>query len=97
MWPNDVVLNLLLYTQLWYNFLFQEILETLPYIAENEFDWPHMSATTGYRNVTWSVIEGPVDSVYLRLRELNRCNHRDYQNMCVNGADSFKILKYMKK
>ncbi len=75
----------------------QEVLETLPYVVENEFDWPHMSASTGYTNITWEIVDGPVDSVYLRLRERNRCNHRDYQNICVNGADSFKILNYVKK
>jgi acyloxyacyl hydrolase len=29
---------------------------------------------------------GPIDSIYLRMRERNRCNHRDFQNIGVNGA-----------
>lgn len=28
-----------------------------------------------------------LESVYLRMRERNRCTHRDYQNIAVNGAD----------
>ena len=58
------------------------------FILENEFDWPMLSSATGYKNSTWPGIRGPVDSAYLRLRELNRCNHRDYQNIAVNGARS---------
>jgi hypothetical protein len=30
----------------------------------------------------------PLSSVYLKLVERNRCNHRDFQNLAVNGADS---------
>lgn len=63
---------------------FQDIL----FILENELDWPMLSSTTAYTNSTWSGISGPVDSTYLRMRELNRCNHRDYQNIAVNGARS---------
>ena len=38
-------------------------------------------------NSTWpSSITGPVDSTYLCLRDLNLCNHRDFQNIAVNGA-----------
>ena len=61
--------------------------KNLFFILENEFDWPMMSMTTGYKNSTWpSSITGPVDSTYLRLRDLNLCNHRDFQNIAVNGA-----------
>ena len=56
-------------------------------VLENEFDWPMMSSTTGFMNSSWpESISGEVDSSYLRLLELNRCNHRDYQNIGVNGA-----------
>lgn len=66
-----------------------EIFKDLFFILENEFDWPMMSSNTGYKNSTWpSSISGPVDSTYLRLRELNHCNHRDFQNIAVNGARS---------
>ena len=64
-----------------------DIFKDLLFILENEFDWPMMSGTTGYKNSTWpSSITGRVDSTYLRLRDLNLCNHRDYQNIAVNGA-----------
>lgn len=48
---------------------------------QNEVDWPHMSWATGY--VPSSADHGPVDSIYLRLRQRNLCNHRDYQNVAV--------------
>ena len=31
-------------------------------------------------------IRGPVNSSYLVMRLSNRCIHRDYQNIAVNGA-----------
>ncbi len=52
------------------------------WVFTNELDWPMLSAGTAYFNSTenWEeVIQGPVDSMYLRFRERNRCNHRDYQ------------------
>ena len=66
--------------------LSEEAFKDLPFILENEFDWPMLSSATGYKNSTWPDISGPVDSAYLHLREINRCNHRDYQNIGVNGA-----------
>ena len=66
--------------------LSEEAFKDLFFILENEFDWPMLSSSTGYKNSTWPDISGPVDSTYLRLREFNRCNHRDYQNIGVNGA-----------
>ena len=33
---------------------------------------------------------GRADSIYLKLWERNHCNHRDYQNLAKNGADSFE-------
>ncbi len=40
---------------------------------------------SGYINLTWPIIEGPVHSIYTFMKERNRCNHRDYQNLGVNG------------
>lgn len=60
--------------------------EPAPMIIADEIDWPHLSAVTGYTNS--SLLPWWTDSVYLKLNELNRCNHRDYQNIGVNGADS---------
>lgn len=131
--------------------IFQENFNHLPYVIENEFDWPSMSATTGFYillllllsqfkfkipcsmqnplgsilnclivnqaqrrimiyevaamiysscsssgfvNITWPISPGPVESIYLLLRERNRCLHRDYQNIAVNGADSFTTQEY---
>lgn len=63
-----------------------DVFKNLFFILENEFDWPMLSSETGFTNSTWDVISGPVDSSYLRLRDINLCNHRDYQNLGVNGA-----------
>ncbi|XP_055891479.1 acyloxyacyl hydrolase-like isoform X1 [Biomphalaria glabrata] len=66
-------------------------------IIENEIDWPMMSTTTGYGTNEWpDVITGPVDSVYLRLRQRNRCNHRDYQNIAANGERSSSVNNIVK-
>jgi hypothetical protein len=35
----------------------------------------------------------PLDSIYLRLRARNRCNHRDFQNIGVNGARSTSMKR----
>lgn len=56
-------------------------------VLEDEADWPQCS--------TWTAFEDPAkcptatvqaSSVYMALRQRNRCNHRDYQNLGVNGA-----------
>ena len=41
---------------------------------------------SGSVNVSWTIIDGHTDSVYLRMRERNLCNHRDYHNIGFNGA-----------
>eukprot|EP00051_Salpingoeca_urceolata_P006995 m.92633 g.92633 ORF g.92633 m.92633 type:complete len:570 (+) comp15071_c0_seq6:2503-4212(+) len=58
------------------------------YTLKNEFDWPQLSASTAFDSTSsWSPdIAGPVNSSYLTLRARNRCNHRDFQNIAVNGA-----------
>mmetsp|Transcript_42450 Transcript_42450/g.107131 ORF Transcript_42450/g.107131 Transcript_42450/m.107131 type:complete len:574 (+) Transcript_42450:64-1785(+) len=64
------------------------------YVLANEVDFPYASWITGYRNDTTGQLdpyEGlihPLSSVYMKLVERNRCNHRDFQNLAVNGADS---------
>lgn len=52
----------------------------------NEFDLPHYSMTTGYMNDTK---ERPTRSLYKYFLERNRCNHRDLQNLAVNGGDTY--------
>lgn len=50
-------------------------------------------------NYRWPMERGHGDSIYLKLWERNHCNHRDYQNLGKNGADSFeansKLIKSM--
>lgn len=68
--------------------------QDLMLVLENEFDWPMMSLTTGFMNSSWPhSISGKVDSTYTRLLDLNRCNHRDYQNIGVNGARASAMAK----
>lgn len=61
-------------------------LELLFPTAQNEFDWPHKSWATGFL----PEIEG--ESIYLKMRDRNRCNHRDYQNVAVNGAKAVSFV-----
>ena len=71
-----------------------EAYQDLFLVLENEFDWPMMSSVTGFMNSSWPhSISGKVDSSYTRLLELNRCNHRDYQNIGVNGARASAMAK----
>eukprot|EP00276_Gloeochaete_wittrockiana_P015046 CAMPEP_0184336098 /NCGR_PEP_ID=MMETSP1089-20130417/4522_1 /TAXON_ID=38269 ORGANISM="Gloeochaete wittrockiana, Strain SAG46.84" /NCGR_SAMPLE_ID=MMETSP1089 /ASSEMBLY_ACC=CAM_ASM_000445 /LENGTH=547 /DNA_ID=CAMNT_0026661037 /DNA_START=11 /DNA_END=1654 /DNA_ORIENTATION=- len=56
--------------------------------GENEFDWPHRSWGTGHLNDTTGDCTGPLQSIYLQMRQRNLCNHRDFQNIGVNGARS---------
>ncbi|XP_072268294.1 acyloxyacyl hydrolase [Pyxicephalus adspersus] len=59
----------------------------------NEFDWPQFSMCTGFQN---STIGGWTQSLYLKLRDRNRCNHRDYQNISRNGGSSDNLKKYLR-
>uniref|UniRef100_A0A672UYE4 Acyloxyacyl hydrolase n=1 Tax=Strigops habroptila TaxID=2489341 RepID=A0A672UYE4_STRHB len=59
----------------------------------NELDWPQFSEITGFLN---STIGGWTDSLYLRLRSRNRCNHRDLQNISKNGGSSGNLLRLIK-
>ena len=62
-------------------------------LALNEADWPQCSWATAFREskdcpTMYSVPQYNVtmSSIYQRFRERNLCNHRDYQNIGVNGA-----------
>lgn len=66
-------------------------------LLKNELDWPHLSWATGFMNDTTGDNKGKVDSIYHRLRQRNLCNHRDYQNICVNGACSNYIASTLIK
>ncbi|EEZ98824.2 Acyloxyacyl hydrolase-like Protein [Tribolium castaneum] len=62
----------------------------------DEIDWPQFGFATGFKNITRNIlIQGLTDSLYLRLRNRNRCNHRDYQNLSQNGASSYEGLNHV--
>ncbi|KDR21147.1 Acyloxyacyl hydrolase [Zootermopsis nevadensis] len=62
----------------------------------NEMSWPHLGFATGFMNTTEPLlIKGVTDSLYLKLRSRNRCNHRDYQNLSRNGASSYDGMTYI--
>jgi acyloxyacyl hydrolase len=65
-------------------------------LLENEADWPMLSWSTGHLNSSEfnPDIYGPVSSLYSRMLEHNRCNHRDYQNLGVNGARVSDLLNF---
>ncbi|XP_015274721.1 PREDICTED: LOW QUALITY PROTEIN: acyloxyacyl hydrolase [Gekko japonicus] len=69
-----------------------KVYSDLPETLGNEFDWPQFSQITGFLN---STIGGWTDSIYLRLRKRNRCNHRDYQNISQNGASSKGLWNFI--
>jgi len=55
--------------------------------ASNELDWPQCSWSSGFRQ-TADCPTSPVEmgSIYQRMVDRNRCNHRGYINSGVNGA-----------
>ncbi|EDO31678.1 predicted protein [Nematostella vectensis] len=70
----------------------EEVFSHAPFIVANEADWPQLSLYTGFlSNINWAVEKGNATSIYLKLAARNRCNHRDYQNLAKNGADSFDV------
>jgi acyloxyacyl hydrolase len=56
--------------------------DLLPRLAD-ELDLPHESGYTGHTHTSYAS-----RSVYKYLRDWNLCNHNDFQNIAVNGADS---------
>ncbi|GIY62267.1 acyloxyacyl hydrolase [Caerostris darwini] len=75
--------------------LTMDILKNFSFVVGNELDWPQTSFPTGYQNLSWPIIEGQTDSIYWRIRKRNLCNHRDFQNICFNGATSGSMLSYL--
>lgn len=85
------------------NYLMAEVLNENTFqdavtLIANEGDWPMLSSTTAIsKENSWpQSIRGPIDSLYIRLREHNLCNHRDYQNIGVNGARSSSMNTIVK-
>lgn len=64
----------------------------LPIALTNELDWPQLSGTTGFLHSTSRIKQ---NSIYLRLRKRNHCNHRDYQNISKNGASSQNLERFI--
>eukprot|EP01086_Lenisia_limosa_P007577 TRINITY_DN27558_c0_g1_i1.p1 TRINITY_DN27558_c0_g1~~TRINITY_DN27558_c0_g1_i1.p1 ORF type:complete len:592 (-),score=140.46 TRINITY_DN27558_c0_g1_i1:65-1762(-) len=67
--------------QLWDHKTFDNFLPLL----EDEMNRPSLGWITGFED---SAPDGPIDSLYLHMRKHNRCNHRHYQNLSVNGGKS---------
>lgn len=64
-------------------------LDDLFLMALNEVDYPQCSWATGFAQdyrLCSEVSRLPLTSVYQKLVQRNRCNHRDYQNISRNGA-----------
>ena len=63
-------------------------------VVSNEVDYPMCSSTTGHGDPARcpAVANYTMTSLYMKLRERNRCVHRDYQNIGVNGARSGSMM-----
>lgn len=86
------------FPEAWFNpiFISEKTLHNVTDHFMDELDWPHLGFVTGYENTTEPfLIKGKTDSLYWRLRFRNRCNHRDYQNVCRNGASSADLMTYV--
>lgn len=65
-------------------------------ILENELDFPHTSMYTGYTNDYTGLLQVNTSSIYMAMKEINRCIHRDFQNIAVNGARSGAMIEIAK-
>ncbi|KCV72092.1 hypothetical protein H696_01499 [Fonticula alba] len=74
----------------------REAFDSLTFIATNELDWPQQSTASSFVTSPHRDCPGPLDSIYGRLRERNLCNHRDFQNIGVNGADVVSTVRHIK-
>jgi len=73
-----------------------ETFSDLLLVASNELDWPQQSGSSGFLEEGHKDCPGPVDSIYKRLRNRNRCVHRDYHNIGVNGARTSSMENIVK-
>lgn len=62
-------------------------------VLNDEFDLPQYSAYTAFEETPAGSLY-PLRSVYKELVNRNRCNHRDFQNLAVNGGDSYNVQLY---
>lgn len=49
----------------------------------------------GYINISWPIVTNITVSIYDKLRTRNRCNHRDYQNLGVNGRCPHSLSNWL--
>ena len=70
-------------------------LSRLVWNAENELDFPQLSWSTGHQQTSTygPDVDGPMNSIYMKMRQNNLCNHNDYQNIGVNGASSGSMAR----
>ncbi|KAJ8870455.1 hypothetical protein PR048_029477 [Dryococelus australis] len=68
----------------------------IKHIVLDEINWPQLGYATGFMNSTEpTLVQGFTDSIYLRLRTRNLCNHRDYQNLAQNADSSFDVPRHV--
>lgn len=68
--------------------------DNMLHLVMNGLDWPECSSWTGYQNpenCPVQYVPGPVNSIYQRLRARNRCNHRSFESVAVNGARTSNV------
>lgn len=67
--------------------------EDLLELALTELDWPQCSWSTGFSNSSvCTASQLPINSIYMRMRERNRCMHRDFVNQGVNGQSVDNLI-----
>lgn len=62
-------------------------------VLADEFDFPQNSAYTAW-GPTPPGSKIPLQSIYKEVVRRNKCNHRNYQNLAVNGGDSYNVQVY---
>jgi acyloxyacyl hydrolase len=62
-------------------------------VINDEFDLPQNSAYTAFAETQPNALY-PLRSIYKEVLRRNQCNFRDYQNLAVNGGDSYNVQTY---
>jgi len=62
-------------------------------VVSDEMDFPQYSAYTAFEETQPGALY-PLRSIYKEVVKRNRCNFRDYQNLAVNGGDSYNAQTY---
>lgn len=65
-------------------------------VLSDEFDFPQNSAYTAYLDANPDMPLYPLKSIYKDVVRRNKCNFRDFQNVAVNGGDSYNVQTYVK-